>query len=208
MKRKKQNNPKSAPVAVRLQNLSRKTIAATVLVSLMVLLWGRVLLKGKGSPAEAVAQDVSPLQSPIAKSVASSAGIEPVVLDVLNGRHDALTCDMFSTANWKAFSLTKQENVSSNAQVLSIEENLEKRHQLNLEKMAKTLKLEAVIHNADGIPYQVFVNDAILTVGSVLTVKEGPDQYELSLKEIKENEALFAWNKFSITLKMTETVEK
>ncbi len=205
MNRKKQNNPKAVPVAARLQNLNGKTLAATVLVVLMAVLWGRVLLKGKGGPAEADAGQASQPQT--AQPTVSPAGIEPVVLDVLKGRHDALTCDMFSTANWIAFNLTEKQEVPSNAEVSSQEDNLEKRHQLNLEKMAKTLKLEAVIHNADGIPYQVFVNDAILTVGSVLTVKEGPDQYELSLREIEENEALFVWDKFSITLKMTETVE-
>ena len=207
MKRKKQNNLNAFPVAARLQNLSGKTLAATVLVSLMAVLWGRVLLKGKGGPAEAGAQEISQ-QTQTAQLPASPGRIEPVVLEVLKGRHDALTCDMFSAANWKAFSLTGKEEVPSKAEVSSQTDNLEKRHQLNLEKMAKTLKLEAVIHNADGIPYQVFVNDAILTVGSVLTVKEGPDQYELSLKEIEENEALFVWNNFSITLKMTETVEQ
>ncbi len=211
MKRKAQNNQKNVSVATKLQNLSGKTIAAVVLLSLMALLWGRVLLRGKGGPATANAQDLSELQLQEQQEINVPAPVkfQPVTLAFLKGRHDVLTGDMFSTTNWKAFDFNeKEDEVVSEAEVSSEKDNLEKRHQLNLNKIAKTLALGAVIHGSDDKPAQVFVNDIVLAVGSVLTVKEGPDQYELSLKEIKENEALFTWNKFSITLKITEMVEK
>ena len=189
--------------------MNGKTIAAVVLVAVMALLWGRVLLKGKDAPAAANAQGVQQQQSSGQQVNPSTARPDRVVtmkLDVLKGRHDLLTSDMFSDANWKEFNL--EGNNEPSVDVSLVEDNLEKKHRANLEKLAKTLKLEAVIQGADGKPYQVFVNDAILTVGSVLTVKEGSEQYELILQEVKENEALFNWNKTSITLKMTEMVEK
>ena len=67
--------------------------------------------------------------------------------------------------------------------------------------------LEAVIQDADSKPFQAFVDDKILSVGSTLTVKEGPDQYVLMLEEISEKEVLFSWNEMSVVLKMAETFE-
>ena len=206
MNRPKKNNLEKIPVTNRLQNANRKTVVAIVLVCIMALLWGRVLLKGKGGPAAAAAQESQQIEQPSVQSD-QPCDILTVKLDVLKGRHDVLAGDMFSTDRWEDFYL--ENNKEDNAASVSVpEDTLEIRRQENFKKIAKTLKLEAIIRNADGKPYQVFVDDAILAVGSVLTVKEGPDQYELVLMEISENEAVFTWNKTSITLKMTETVEK
>lgn len=203
MNRLKQNNLKNVSLVDKLQNVNSKTVAAVVLLSIMAILWGRVLLQGKDGPTSAAAQEVQQPVSVIASSEKSDT-VVPVKLPVVEGQHDVLSGDMFSADNWKAFDLNDSTaNVST-----SQDNNLEQRHQANLEKIAGRLKLEAVIHNTDGKPYQVFVNDAILTVGSVLTVKEGPEEYELKLSRISENEAMFIWNETSITLKMTEMVEK
>jgi hypothetical protein len=202
MYRSIQNNLKKMPVAGRLQNVNGKTFAAVVLLSVMVLLWGRVLLRGKSGPASADAQQASTVRQAAAQD-AQPLQVLPVKLDVLPGRHDRLYKDIFSTDGWDAFALdggAEKATVSKNS--------MEEKHRANLEKIAATLKLEAIIRDANGHPFQVFVNDTIFTVGSVLTVKEGPEQYELVLKEIGENEATFTWNETSIILKMTETVEK
>ena len=207
MNPRRNNNVKKSSVAGGLQ-MNGKTIAAIVLVAVMALLWGRVLLKGKGGPATANAQGLQQQQLPGQQANQPTVHPDRVVtmkLDVLEGRHDVLTSNIFSGANWKEFDLEGNE---ASVDVSVVENNLEEKHQANLESLAKRLKLEAVIQGTDGKPYQVFVGDTILTVGSVLTVKEGSEQYELVLQEVKENEALFVWNETSITLKMTETVEK
>ena len=204
---KRNNHSKKLAAAGGLRNMNSKTIAAIVLVAVMALLWGRVLLKGKGGPATANAQVLQPqLSGQVNQPTVRPDKIATIKLDVLEGRHDVLSSNIFSDANWKEFDLEGRNEPSVDMSL--VENNLEKKHQANLEKLAKTLKLEAVIQGTDGKPYQVFVNDAVLTVGSVLTVKEGSEQYQLVLQKVKENEALFVWNKTSITLKMTEMVEK
>ena len=60
-----------------------------------------------------------------------------------------------------------------------------------MKKIAQKMMLEGVIRDANDVPYQAFVDGKILSVGSVLTVKEGPDKYELALIEIEEKEVLF-----------------
>jgi hypothetical protein len=80
-------------------------------------------------------------------------------------------------------------------------------HRSRLERIAGRLKLEAVICDAQNRPFQAFVDDKILSVGSTLTVQEGPDQYVLMLEEISQKEVSFSWNEMSVVLKMAETFE-
>ncbi len=80
-------------------------------------------------------------------------------------------------------------------------------HRASLERIAGRLTLEAVICDAQNRPFKVFVDDKILSVGSTLTVKEGPEQYVLMLEEISEKEVSFSWNEMSVVLKMAETFE-
>jgi hypothetical protein len=193
-------NFKNGSAAGNLRYPGGKTIAAFVLVSVMAILWGRVLLNGKGGPATASAQDIQPVQQ-LAGPAAVSFRIEAVELDQLEGRHDVLSQDVFGNRFWTEFETEPKTEAI-------VPETDEIRLRADLEKIERGIRLEAVIRDADGTPSQVFANDKILAVGSVLTVKEGPVQYEVVLKGLSENEAAFSWNGISITKKMTETVNK
>ena len=196
---------RKVPVTDKLRSVNTKTVVAVVLMSVMAILWGRVLLTGKSGPAAASAQPSQPLQEPAAAPAASETLVaEP--LKVLPGRHDRLAGDMFSAGRCETLNVHQPEPDAAQTPVAG--NTLEQKHQANLNKLARTLKLEAVIRGADTKPTQVFVNDEILTVGSVLTVKEGPEHYELELKRIHENEAVFTWKGTSITLKMAQMDEK
>lgn len=204
MRPSKQSTDRKAPVAGRLQQLNGKTAVAVVLVSVMALLWGRVLLLGKSGPAEASAAESAALLEQAVPEPAEPVGeFVPRKLDMLEGRHDVLAADMFSTERMAV--LADRQVIEPDPQPAPTPET---DRLAGLEKIAQTLRLEAVIRNAEGRPCQAFVNDAIYTVGSVLTVNEGPEAYELVLRKISENEAVFVWNSTSITLKMTETVDK
>lgn len=196
------NNPKNGPAANRMQRPSGKTLAAVALVSIMAILWGRVLLSGKSGPATATAQELN-LQEQAKAPTPASLRIAPIELDRLEGRHDALSGDMFCNDFWKAFNT---EEKPPEAPVL--QQTPEEGHRENLEKIVRAFKLEAIIRDADGVPSQVFIDDKILAVGSVLTVKEGPEQYALVLREISDNAVLFDWNDIAVTKKMTEMVDK
>ena len=201
----KQQADKTVPVGGRLRNANGKTIAAVALMSVMVLLWGRVLLRGRdGGPADAGAaemQQAEAVQTPAEKAMQ----VVPVELPFEQGRHDRLTADIFSVGQWEALNAEPEPEPEPAVQVPETPESRDRRH---IEKVAGLLKLEAIIRDAEGKPVQVFVNDSILTVGSVLTVEEGPEAYELVLTTINQNEVTFDWNGASITLKMTEAVEK
>ncbi len=212
MNQKKKNNVKTASLG--LSNLSPKTIAAIALVSLMLMLWGRVLLTGKNGPKAAKAQQAQ--EDPLAmlqSQTATKAAVVPVELTIVSGRNDRLANNMFSAENWKAFEFheKEEETVAPVVQVTPQEdpqEKIRKAHQANLDKIRKTLTLQAVIHGADEKPLKAFINEKILAVGTVLTVQEGPETYELMLTELSEKEALFTWNEFSMVLRITETVNQ
>ena len=197
-----------------LSNLSPKTMMAVALVSLMLIMWGRVLLTGKNAPKSANAAtqpDTSQVQQPLL--TASESKFVAVELPVLEGRNDCLTNNIFSADNWKAFEFHEKEEqpvakVDPVVPKVDPQEQIRKLHQANLNKISERLTLEAVIHGADGKPCKAYVNDKILAVGTVLTVQEGPETYELRLTELSEKEALFQWNEFSMVLKITEMVNQ
>ncbi|MHC4232123.1 MAG: hypothetical protein ACYSTW_05935 [Planctomycetota bacterium] len=100
-----------------------------------------------------------------------------------------------------------QNSAHGGVQVGGAGDSSELTHRSRLERIAGRLKLEAVICDAQNRPFQAFVEDTILSVGSTLTVQEGPDEYVLLLEEISEKEVLFSWNEMSVVLKMAETFE-
>lgn len=196
-------NKKPAPGG--LQNISPKVMAMVVLLAVMAILWGRVLLKGKGGPAAANAQDQASIQEIVPDLPLQ---IEAVELPVLPGRNDIISNDLFSAENWTAFGLNQNSNTPNGGVKVDVTGNtVELRHRAGLERIAGRLKLEAVICDAQNRPFQAFVDDKILSVGLTLTVKEGPDQFVLMLEKISEKEVVFSWNEMSVVLKMAETFE-
>lgn len=196
------------PVAGGLQNINPKMMAMIVLLAVMAVLWGRVLLKGSGGPATASAQEQTDSQDVVSDRLSVEAfQIEPVKLPVLPGRNDRISKDIFSSENWKAFHLDREQSDVVGVQVNASGDSAEMAHRATLERIAGQLTLEAVVFDSQNRPFQAFVDDKILSVGSTLTVQEGPDQYVLTLKEIKKNEAVFSWNEMSVVLKMAETFE-
>jgi hypothetical protein len=196
------------PVTGGLQNISPKVMAMVVLLVVMAILWGRVLLKGTGGPAAANAQDQESIQDTISEMASKAVKIEAVELPMLPGRNDRVSNNLFSSENWTAFELNhNQDDSKGGVKVDGTGHATELTHRSRLERIAGRLKLEAVICDAQNRPFQAFVDDKILSVGSTLTVQEGPDQYVLMLEEISEKEVSFSWNEMSVVLKMAETFE-
>ena len=199
---------KKKPVTGGLQNISPKMMTMFVLLGAMGILWGRVLLKGNNGPASASAQEQVSSQQPVPGSCSDdTVQIDPVELPVLSGRNDRVSNDMFSAANWTAFQLNRNQNDNNVGVTVNAEgDSGELMHRSALERIAGQMTLETVICDAQNRPYQAFVDDKILSVGSTLTVEEGPDQYVLTLKEISQNEIVFSWNEISVVLKMAENL--
>jgi hypothetical protein len=215
MNQRNQKHVKNASRGAGLQNISPKTMVAAVLMTLMAILWGRVLLKGSGGPASAKAAEAQ-TQADLAAAAeatqaqSASVRIERVQLPVLPGRNDVITHNPFGAESWKAFTFHEvpKPEVVEVKPVVVVENTEEKRHRENMKRIAGRLNLEGVIRDASDVPFQAFVDGKILSVGSVLTVQEGPEEYELILVTIEEKEVLFIWNDLTVTLKLTGMVER
>ena len=208
MNPRKTMQTKKIPVTGTLQNISPKTMVMVVLLAVMGILWGRVLLGGKKGPAAAQAQEMSALQQAVAEQQSGSdMTLKAVTLPEIPGRNDKLSHDLFSADKWTAFGLGDSTVAENSDVTVDTSGNTEMMQQLKLQRIAERLTLEAVIQDADGNPFQAFVDGKILSVGSILTVKEGPDRYELILEKISEKEVVFTWNDISVVLKMAETFE-
>ena len=167
-----------------------------------------ILLKGTGGPAAANAQDQEYIQDTISDMASKVLEIKAVELPMLPGRNDRVSNNLFSSENWTAFELNhNQDDSKVGVKVDGTGHATELTHRSRLERIAGRLKLEAVICDSQNRPFQAFVDDKILSVGSTLTVQEGPDQYVLMLEEISKKEVSFSWNEMSVVLKMAETFE-
>jgi len=211
MNQRKNKTRNIKPAAGPLQNISPKMMAMILLVSTMAILWGRVLLKGNG-PAKAKAADCKPMaaerQADSQAAEEATLQIIGVELPVLAGRNDRITHNMFSDENWMAFSLKEDANADNTVARSDTTVNAaEPMSEAGLRRITRDLTLESVMCDAQNRPTQAFVGNKILSVGSTLTVEEGPDQYVLTLEKISLNEVVFSWNEISVTLKLAETPE-
>lgn len=182
-----------------LQGLSPKTIAAVVLAVLMGLLWLRVLTRGKAGPASVQAADGA-VDS--AARATTTLQIEPVALPMIEGRNDTLERDFFSPDNWPAFG--RPGNVSITPSGLSEQERQEQRRAAVFEELAKTLKLDAILHGGDGMPARVCIDGKVLTQGQSLILKRDTNSYELTLSKVSENQVVLTWRDRSLVLNMTQ----
>ena len=202
----KNNMINKKPAIGALHNINPKVMTMVVLLMLMGILWGRVLLQGTAGPAAAHAQDQQDAQDAALNTASNGVEIQPVRLPVLPGRNDRVTNDLFGSKNWTAFEIN-QNAVGNGVKVGTQNDSIRLEHRAGLKRIADRLKLEAVICDEQNRPSQAFVDGKILSVGSTLTVQEGPDQYGLTLEKISVNEVVFSWNEMSVVLKLAETFE-
>ncbi len=64
-----------------------------------------------------------------------------------------------------------------------------------------------MIQSADGSGMQAYIEDKVLTVGQVLTVRRSSHAYELTVTEITPQQVKLMWNTYAISLKITESHE-
>ena len=185
--------------------LSPKTISAIVLLSLMALLWLRLLLKKM--PGHAAASTGSAETAAVAQTAGKTAKTEPIVtirprlLPVQPGYHDQLHCDPFDskTARW----LTGEPEVeSAPVEIISPEEQERKMHRANLDHIAEGLTVEAILVNSDG-SRKAFIGGKVVTQGGSLKVARNGLIYELTASEITDTDVVFTWQAFSITVHMS-----
>ena len=172
----------------------KKTMMACALVSIMLFMWVRVLIR---RPAAA---EAAPPPQPAA--TLARTGLPKVTLVELPkspGRHDSIARDFFVALDESyARRGTAGRNTGTEKEVPVVSST---NAQEVIQRIARTLKLDAVFLRENP---QAFLNDQLLSVGGKLTVKDGTASYEFEVLKIYMDSVLVGCNGIQLTLKLAQ----
>lgn len=179
----------------RLTAEKKKTVVAVCLITVMVLMWVRVL--GRKGPQRAdaavMAQEVSDGQTK------PELKISFIELPKVEGRNDVLTRDFFAVGNWRDFMKGGEENSGGIEEISVVSRNGSEE---TVRQVAEKLKLEAIVLGENP---RAFINDKLLSAGDKLSIGNGINTYECEVVEIKENTVLIRCGETEVTLRLTQT---
>jgi hypothetical protein len=177
----------SISVKNSIRNMNPKIIAAVILVSLMGVLWARVLLRSKVGPASANAATTAVIEETQQQNSKSQIRIQAIPLATVPGRHDTIAADFF-----------KADRGSASGG------NQERGNQRILDELGKTIVLEAIIRNARGSAEKACINGTVVIVGSTLKVQIQNDSYIIRVEAIESAGVRLGWLDRTLMLKMPE----
>ena len=190
----------SRPVQPAHSSISQgKIILAVVLIGVMGFLWIRVFLRGKPAAASAKPTTSKASQAAAAKST-PPVRLSYAPLAVVPGRQDRLARDLFSVPDTAVFPWQqKPAQAEQPSTVTSIEDPWDKQIRPFMERIV----VDAIGTDPKGTA-QAFIQDRFLSVGDMLPLKQGQQQYELKVKQIRSNAVVLEWQDHTVTLKMSE----
>jgi hypothetical protein len=170
----------------RLTAQKKKMAVAVCVILVMVFMWVKVLLPNAPKSAAADVVDDTVQQSQ------SKLKIVYVPLPVVKGRNDTLTRDFFTVGN--GF-------IGGGAGVGVISGPGSK---TLTRRIAEKLKLDAIV---SGENPQAFINDALVSQGDKLVVRDGEREYEFVVVKIGQGTVFIRCQDMEITLKLASAVE-
>jgi hypothetical protein len=178
-----------------------KIILAVVLIGVMGFLWIRVFLRGKPAAASAKPATSKASQTAAAVKSAPAVRLSYVPLAVVPGRQDRLARDLFSVPDsavfpWQQKAVPQAEQPNA---VTPIEDPWDKQIRPFMERIV----VDAIGTDPKGTA-QAFIQDRFLSIGDVLSLKQGQQQYELKVKEIHSNSVVLEWQDHAVILRMSE----
>ena len=179
------NNSQYAQMPGHIGASKSKIVLAIVLVSVMALLWAKVLLAEKTGPENAKAE--SEITGSVSTDKSGKIKIEYTKLGVVAGRHDILMNDMFGVKDWcdeKTVEMVDPvvEPVNQPEGDAVTEEQLV--------KLLETVKVEMILVGEKGKETEVVINDKIMTVGSTFELMQGEEKFVVEVKELSKNEVV------------------
>lgn len=197
MKKTVKNNSSNVTnrLVSRLAGEKKKTVTALCLITVMVIMWAKVL--SRKSPATAAAA----LRHEVINVEGSNleSNVSFVELPKVEGRNDVLRRDFFAVGDWQEF-IRNKEGKNLNEDV----NDVSRRDREVMRGVAEKLKLEAI--GLDENP-QVFINSKLLSLGDKLLIKDGGNTYECEVVSIEENAVLIKCGEAEITLKLVKVIE-
>ncbi len=166
-----------------------KSMVAFGLIAIMIFMWIRVIAKKGPKSASAM---VTTTQS--GKPQSSQPPITYVELPFVEGRHDVLERNLFTSTNWKRFNPTDAGDTPTVNMNTHGDRDIAKR-------LGRLIKLEAIDMNQQR---QAFINNKLVPIGGQFVVKDGQDEFECEVVEIDTNYVKLRCEQTEIELRITQ----
>jgi hypothetical protein len=190
------NDNKSNRVFGGLAAEKKKTVIAVCLITVMVLMWVRVLTrKGPQSANAAITT-----QEITEGRMGPELKVSFIELPKVEGRNDVLTRDFFAVVNWWDFMRGGEGKLIDDGR-----ETMDDKGDSSAETVrwiAGKLKLEAIVLGENP---RAFINDKLLSEGDKLFVRDGTSTYECEVTKIEENMVSIRCGETEVTLKLMQT---
>ena len=181
-----------------------KMIVAVCLISIMVLMWGRIFFSKKTSePASGL---ITP-SSAVASEVKPKRKITYIELPTIEGRHDFLKTNFFDAKDWEGFEIFNEDgrpDSLSGTRIITERAVGNDTKRENVLEAAKELKLEAI---AWGQKPQAFINGKLVSAGQSLNVKTAIGVFEFEVIFIYENKVELKCDGIVIVMQIAQPAE-
>jgi hypothetical protein len=191
----KNNGSRNNRILGRLLAEKKKTVIAVCLITVMILMWVRLLVKKGPQSAEAavMTQEVTDRQtSPELK-------VSFIELPKIAGRNNILTRDFFTVSNWQDFVAGREGNSGGIKEVSVVPRDGSEE---TIRQIAGKLRLEAIVQGEN--PH-AFINDKLLSVGDKLFIGDGINTHECEVVKIEETKVVIRCGQAEVTLRLTQT---
>jgi hypothetical protein len=178
-----------------------KIVLAVVLIGVMGFLWIRVFVR-HGKPATAAARPAATQAATPAKGPQKAPAIRLsyVPLQVVPGRQDVLTRDLFAEPDSAVFPWQKSQIPTEPSKEESV--NVDPWDK-EIRPLAEKLSVDAIGTDPKGTA-QAFIQDRFLVAGDRLPIQKGDRTYELTVTLIQSNSVTLEWQGHELKLKMSE----
>lgn len=181
-------------IRCRLAADKKKAVTAACLVAVMVLMWGKLLLKKGPDSAMAGANAGGTVE---AQATEPEVKVSYISLPQITGRNDVITRDFFSPAGWRGFGIGTEvdDSTGSDDREVVSDSSSEK----ILARIEGRLELQGVLNSE---PPQASINNKLVMIGDIIKVDSGDETYECEVTEIEENRVSLQYREVKVVLKL------
>jgi hypothetical protein len=186
----------------RLAAERNKTIIAFCLVTVMGLMWVRVLT-GRKTTTSARAEFGQMQTATAVQSEPPRSRLVYIELPNVKGRNDMLVRDFFTVNQWETF-IANRGGGDTLGKEVSMKVGTAGQEHFDKETILQVAKLLTLTVIEVGERPQAFINDTLLTVGEKLLVAHEGTSYEFTITGIHGNEVLLNCQGVNIEIKLLQ----
>ena len=175
----------------------KKAVLVACLIILMLFMWIKVFIR-KGPTSTNAVEITTDAQDK--NTSVQETNFSYIELPEVEGRNDIIKRDFFAANGWKDF-INHDNNIVVLKEVDINSGDISKKV---IDKIADNLKLEAFVMGKNP---KAYINDKIVSVGDVLLVSDGNENYECEVVEIENNSVVMRCGSAQVTLKLKKIIE-